>query len=246
MGKTFQCAVCRAGLTSSVTITSPSGERKMVCRRCSRLPSCYYCSFPSDTAVLPDGRSICRTCRRTAVSDRQEILRVFQMVRRDLAKQFGYNDKHPIELHIVDAVRLRELSKSIYSPDSGRRMALMTYRKVITERRRLSGKKERFISSEKCRVYVLDSIPYTMLLDTFAHELTHDHLRHNVGDVKNLKAEEGFCELAASLYNIQKGNKKLNLNKEANKDPVYGEGYRMMNRIYKKTGSFRQTMRYVR
>ena len=168
------------------------------------------------------------------------------MVRRDLAKTFGYNDRHPIELHIVDAVKLRELSKTIYSPGSGRRMALMTYHKVVTEKRRFSGKKERFISSEKCRVYVLDSIPYVMLLDTFAHELTHDHLRHNVGDVKNLTAEEGFCELAASLYNIQKGNKQLNKIKEANNDPVYGGGYRMMNRIYKKTGSFRQTMRHVR
>ena len=92
----------------------------------------------------------------------------------------------------------------------------------------------------------MDLIPYAMLLDTFAHELTHDHLRHNVGDVKNLTAEEGFCELAASLYNIQKGNKQLNKVKEANNDPVYGGGYRMMSRIYKKTGSFRQTMRHVR
>ena len=246
MGDVFQCAVCRQGLTSSVTMTSPTGEKMIVCRRCSRLPSCYYCVFPTDAVPRADGRSICPACRQTAVTNRQEVARIFQEVRRDLAVLFGYDAKHKIQLYIVDAARLRELSKSIYSPAGSRRMALMTYYKEVTERRRLSGKKERFISSESCKVYVLDSIPRALLYDTLAHELTHDHLRHKTGSVKDLSSEEGFCELAAALYNEHKGNRHLNKRKEANTDPVYGGGYRKMRNIYNKTGSFRRTMNYVR
>ena len=125
-------------------------------------------------------------------------------------------------------------------------MALMTYYKEVTEKRHFSGKKERFISSESCKIYVLDSIPVAMLYDTLAHELTHDHLRHKVGNVKDPASEEGFCELAAALYNEQKGNRRLNRAKEANTDPVYGGGYRKMRAIYQKTGSLHSTMSYVR
>ena len=246
MGNVFKCAVCRQGLTSSVTMTSPTGEKMIVCRSCSRLPSCYYCVFPTPVTPRADGRSICHTCRQSAVTSYQEVYKIFQEVRRDLAALFGYDAKHKIQLHIVDAARLRKLSKSLYSPAGSRRMALMTYYKEVTERRRFSGKKERFISAETCRIYVLDTIPRAMLYDTLAHELTHDHLRHNVGNVKDLASEEGFCELAAALYNVQKGNRYLNRTKEANTNPVYGGGYRKMRSIYRKTGSLRKTMRYVR
>lgn len=246
MGEVFQCAVCRQGLTSSVTVTSPAGEKMMVCRKCSRLPGCYYCVLPTAAVPEPDGRRICQSCRQKAVVNPHEVLRIFQTVRRDLAARFGYDAKHQIRLHIVDAAKLKELSKSVYSPSGGRRMALMTYYKEVMERRRFSGKRERFISSESCCIYVLDTIPRAMLFDTFAHELTHDHLRHNVGDVKDLASEEGFCELAASLYNEQVGNRQLNRIKEVNHDPVYGGGYRKMRNIYQKTGSLRRTMSYVR
>lgn len=246
MGDVFQCAVCRQGLSSSVTMTSPSGEKMIICRRCSRLPSCYYCVFPTSAVPRADGRSICPACRQKAVVNKHEVYRIFQTVRRELAAKFGYDAKHKIQLYIVDAVKLRQLSKSLYSPANSRRMALMTYYKEVTERKRFSGKKERFISAETCRIYVLDSIPRAMLYDTLAHELTHDHLRHNVGNVKDLASEEGFCELAAALYNELKGNRHLNKIKEANTDPVYGGGYRKMRSIYQKHGSLRRTMRYVR
>ena len=246
MEQTFQCKICRTGLTSAVTMVSPGGEKMMVCRRCSQRPSCYYCAFPSDTQQLSDGRNICRTCRKTAVYDIREIRRLFQMVRRDMAAWFGYDVNHRIELHVVDARRLNELSKSVYSPGSGRRMALMAYHKEVTEKRSLLGKKERFISSETCRIYVLGSTPRAMLLDAIAHELTHDHLRHNVGEVKDLASEEGFCELAASLYNIRNGNKMLNVLKEKAQDPIYGGGYRKMKKIYDRTRSLQKTMQFVR
>jgi hypothetical protein len=160
---------------------------------------------------------------------------------------FGYDQRHKIELVIVPVRELEKRSDSIYLPTDGRRLSLMNYEREVTEKRYRNEKRERYISRERCRIFILDSIPELLLYDTLAHELTHDHLRHRIGAVKDLAAEEGFCELIAFLYNQQIGNKKLNLQKEVNKDPVYGGGFRKMRELYIKNGkNLKKTMEYLR
>jgi hypothetical protein len=246
MEQTFRCSVCNKGMSNVTIMTTPQGRQVMLCPSCRQGPKCYFCTLPNDGGILSDGRNICAACQRTAVNEPEMVRRLFRQVRYALSRWFGFDNTHPIELKIVDYQELERVGKNIYQAAGGRRLALMLYQQEYQERVSGSGKKERIITRETCRIYVLKSTPELMLRDALAHELTHDHLRHKVGQVKDLTSEEGFCELVASLYNIKTGKPEMNKNKEVNPDPVYGEGFRKMRSIYKKTGSLRKTMSYIR
>ena len=239
----FRCDVCRAGLENIVMISNTFGREKMCCQHCRSLPQCYYCAMPDNHPALPDGRYICRDCRRSAVIDRQEIRRIFDRLRSELAQIYGYDKNHHIELHVVDLRELQQLSAS--EPQPGQ-MGLMCYHKKEHIRRDERGE-NRVVIEEKCRIYVLSSMPRALLINTLVHELTHDYIRHNIGDVRDKVSEEGFCELIASLFNQRIGNDILNRSKEASADPVYGGGYRKMRTIYHRNNrSFQRTLRFVR
>ena len=238
MHNTFRCYTCGQGADNMIGMYSATGKQILICPRCSKRPKCYFCSMPCDRKPpLHDGRRICHTCRKTAVTDHNRIRRIYQEVRRNMGIWFGYDQRHKIELVIVPVRELEKRSGSIYLPTDGRRLSLMNYEREVTEKRYFNGKKQRYISRERCRIFILDSIPELLLYDTLAHELTHDYLRHNLGKVKVLADEEGFCELMASLYNEKTGNHRINILKEEKNDPVYGAGYRNMRKLYKRYGN---------
>ena len=203
--------------------------------------------LPGAENRLDRQRMICRKCQKSAVSNPAETRRIFNSVRKYLAKEFNFDDKHKISLHIVDAPALEKIAGSTYSPPGAKKIAMMQFQQEITEEKSvLSNKAERRTVKEICRIFILDSTPESVLKDALAHELTHDHLRHNVGKVDNLASEEGFCELVAALYNEKNGNSILNKYKESNKDPVYGGGYRKMRAIYNRCRDLRRTMMSVK
>ncbi len=158
---------------------------------------------------------------------------------------YKYDNRHTIHLKIVDNHTLAKISASVYMPKDSRQLALMNYQAEITTRRG-RGKPKEFITKEQCTIYVLKNTPKDRLIDALAHELTHDHIRHNVGEVKNLANEEGFCELVAALYNKAKGQGYLNTLKMTNPDPVYGDGFRKMLKIYQTNHSLAKTLQYVK
>lgn len=247
MKKVFRCSVCYRGVSKYYTVTNPLGKRIIVCDHCRNVPSCFYCQMPTRERALSDGRRLCRSCRADSITDPGEVNRIFRQVRRDLARYFRFDAQHRITLKIVDAQELNRAARGTYAPGNGsRRMSLMQYQQKIMHSRDHSGKTRRRVVGEKCTILILHTMPRAYLQDVFAHELTHDHLRHNVGKVDDLTSEEGFCELVASLYNQRIGNGKYNLLKEANPDPVYGGGYRKMKAIYTRTGRLNATMRHVR
>lgn len=246
MHRTIRCQICNRGSDNMVSLQAPGRKQILVCPACSKRPVCYFCMIPGARRIH-DGRHICQTCRRTAVTDHNEIRRIFREVRRDMGRMFGYDQRHRIELVIVPVHELNRQSKTVYLPQNGKRLSLMKYEREVTEKRYFNGRKQRYISRERCRIFILDSIPRAMLYDTIAHELTHDYLRHNLGKVKDLAEEEGFCELTASIYNERTGNAGLNKLKDASPDPVYGGGYRKMRAIYLRNGrNWRRTLRAIK
>ncbi|MBE6390499.1 MAG: protein DA1 [Lentisphaerae bacterium] len=244
--KVFRCSTCRTGLMQVITVTDMRGGEKYFCQKCSKKNYCYFCSMPGCLKQLPDGRWLCAKCNKMAVRKPADVERIFRKVRADLAARFGYDSKHRIELLQVSPARLEKESGSIYQPAGSSRMALMRYRNKVTVKILPNGKKEKRISDEKCQIFVLNTVPEDMLYDALAHELTHDYLRHNVGNVKNLANEEGFCELVSALYNEKNGTAYLNDVKKSRKDPVYGDGYRKMDSLFRKNKSFQKTLKYVK
>ncbi len=242
----FKCVVCQNGLEEIFTVRNNFGREHMYCHRCRSLPGCFFCAMPDNYPALPDGRRICRECRESAVMDQREIRRIFNHLRRELSRLYGYDKDHDIELHIVDLNELLRLTPPELRSSSGSQMGLMRYHKQERVRTASDGRQERETVDERCRIYVLSNMPRAMLIDTLVHELTHDHIRHNVGSVQDKVSEEGFCELVASLFNARIGNSFLNRRKETSTDPVYGAGFRRMRAIYRRNRSLPQTMRSVR
>ena len=244
----FRCSSCRNGMTQFTTYTTLIGEKLLICPDCKNKAPCYYCAIPGASVKLNDGRKICRKCRAAAVTDQKEVQRIFKTIRYNLAKWYGFDRKHDIELHIVGLPELEKNSASLYRPEGSRQLALMSYRAKIKQKLNRKGevKKQRVVDDE-CHIFVLHTVPRKQLIDALAHELTHDHLRHNVGKVKELADEEGFSELVASLYNTKIGNTRLNKLKEANPDKIYGDGFRKMRQLYLQNGkSLKKTMEYLK
>lgn len=246
--KHFRCASCLAGMDNIVTMHTCWGENILICQKCSKGPPCYYCSIPGASVRLRDNRRICRKCRSTVVSNPDEVRKIFNQIRRNLAQWYGFDRMHVIQFRIVSIDQLTKLTGSIYRPENGRQMALMRYRsETIRKVDRLGNVKQEIPGKETCQIYVVYNVPKDMLIDALVHELTHDHLRHNVGKVKNLANEEGFCELVASLYNAKIGNGYLNKRKLKNPDKIYGDGFRKMRRIFLRNGrSLKRTIQYVK
>ena len=244
----FRCAACGKGMEKIVTLQDELGKKILVCPQCNAAPRCYFCSMPGAKTRLPDKRTICRKCNSSAVKSPQEVENIFKKVRSDINKWFGFDNAHSIELHIVNLQELHKLSSELYRPEGSKQLAMMRYQVRIKQKLNRRGEvKKEIKSGEICRIYVLSHIPRNLLKDTFAHELTHDHLRHNIGKVKELADEEGFCELTASLYNAKTGNLRINKQKEANPDKIYGNGFRKMRKLYIKNGkNLKKTMEYLK
>ena len=247
-GSFFRCSSCGNGMTQITTYTTSTSEKLFICPNCKNRTPCYYCAIPGASVNLNDKRKICRKCRSSAVTDPEEVKLIFKTIRYNLAKRYGFDRKHDIELHIVGLPELEKNSASLYRPEGGRQLALMSYKAKIKQKLNRKGevRKQRVVDDE-CHIFVLHTVPRKQLIDALAHELTHDHLRHNVGKVKELADEEGFSELVASLYNTKIGNSRMNNAKEANPDKIYGDGFRKMRQLYLKNGkSLKKTMEYLK
>lgn len=243
----FKCSLCGKGLDRVIVVENPQKESRMYCADCRNREKCFFCMLPCIPVPEVTDRNMCGKCYSQAVTDEEDIRHVFNVVRRNLARLFNFDDKHKIELKIVTADELKKIKGVEYTPPDSNRIGLMQFSQQLLEKRTRSGKLiEKRVTKEICRIYLLTATPRAVLIDAIAHELTHDHIRHTRGKVNDLAAEEGFCELVAYLHNSKIGNGKLNKNKEVNKDPVYGGGFRKMRNIYRKTGSLEKTLQYVR
>lgn len=232
MNAVYKCAICQGPITEAKLLNGPNDSKIFICKTCSQLPPCFFCSLPFPTKTLDDQRNICKNCEKGTINNPADIQKLFQSVRNDLQKLFNYDSKHKIDLRIVDKNKLAELGNNIYTPSANARLALMRYFAEVTEETDSKGNKKKYISHEKCQVFILSHTPKELLLDAIAHELTHDYLRHKLGNLKDLQLEEGFCELVSSLYNQKIGHDYLNERKLTNQDPIYGDGYRKILKIY--------------
>jgi len=92
------------------------------------------------------------------------------------------------------------------------------------------------VLGERCAIYVLDYLPRGRFIETAAHEIAHDWMKHNAPQVQSEMLREGFAEYVASLVNQTEGRSELNRRMEHNPDPVYGAGYRAVRDAVKELG----------
>ena len=109
--------------------------------------------------------------------------------------------------------------------------------KVVTRDllgRKVSEKEEK--TSELFNIYVLSGLPRERMEYVMAHELGHDWLVTHFPGIRDMAVKEGFAEYVGWLYNKLHKRDYLNKRIEANTDPVYGQGFRMIKDIADKRG----------
>ena len=100
--------------------------------------------------------------------------------------------------------------------------------------RKVSEKEEK--TSELFNIYVLNGLPRERMEYVMAHELGHDWLVTHFPGIRDMQVKEGFAEYVGWLYNKLHNRDYLNKRIEANTDPVYGQGFRMIKDIADKKG----------
>ena len=210
-------------------------NKQFLCKACSGKPKCFSCHMPADFAKLGDGRRICKTCNKTAVSDFVKIKKIVNEVRKLMKKQLHLSTDHDIKYRMVS---LNELQGKTTHKHQGIELGLYRFdqlvEKIITKKTFL-GKSttstEEYIKEENHTIYFLYGIPENKLREVAAHELAHDWMQELYPEITDLKVKEGWAEYVASRVNIIYGRGEMNKRMAQNPDPIYGEGYRMIKKI---------------
>lgn len=227
------------------SVTVKTDKLNFYCTECAALPRCFCCQLPGRTEELSDGRRRCPECRKNAVADPDEARRLFDGVRKKLA-ELGIEGCGNLTFFPVGRKRLRRVQGRDFDE-----LELGLYRhevqKNIVTRTSLFGKEEtrEDILSDRCAIYIYDSMERRRFCETAAHEIAHDWMEHHFPGVKSDWIREGFAEYVASLYNRASGNAAANWRMEANPDPVYGDGYRRIKSIAEEKG-FDGLLEYLR
>ncbi|HPN84922.1 MAG TPA: hypothetical protein PK821_06255, partial [Victivallales bacterium] len=83
----------------------------------------------------------------------------------------------------------------------------------------------------KYKIYMLSNMSRRKFIEVSAHELAHDWMQANYPDIDDLAVKEGWAQYVAWQINSIYGHGGLNNLLEANKDPIYGDGFRMIKEI---------------
>lgn len=231
-----ECTVC--GKRSAAGALAADNSF-FACPDCLRKPRCFSCQIPTGGRKLHDGRVICPTCSKTAVYNENTARKHFQSVRNDLKYKLGLGTSHPIQFYLIDQETLHKKSRnqSDVVTEQGLFEYLAELEKVVTRNllgRKVSEKEEK--TSELFNIYVLNGLPRERMEYVMAHELGHDWLVTHFPGIRDMQVKEGFAEYVGWLYNKLHNRDYLNKRIEANTDPVYGQGFRMIKDIADKKG----------
>ncbi|MBD3166469.1 hypothetical protein GF324_07715 [bacterium] len=178
---------------------------------------------------LSDDRIICSICRQNAVTREAHGRRLLERTYALLQKQ-GVEIPVPlnqIELRLVDRDRLDPIAERIGTKDSH---GICRYGFESRNNR---------IVSESYQIYILSYLSEESFISVAAHELFHVWQHAVRADGPSSRILEGGANLAMyAVLDEMEGEyaeyRRDKLFKDP--DPVYGDGFRMMHRIYEREG----------
>lgn len=188
------CDICGKPITGTVYIVTDqvTGERKLVCSDCIKLPRCYICGLPikkGEELELPDGRYLCARDAKTVVLKTDEAEQICAGVKDDLDRLFSRFTSFPdnVDVTAIDHIDAYTIFQS-ESPD------LLGCTQPLTGD---DGKK-------RYKISLMTGLPLSELKETCAHEYSHTWVGENVPAERHRRiardAEEGFCEMVGYLY----------------------------------------------
>ncbi len=176
----------------------------------------------------PDQRLMCNLCRKTSIDTKEMAKPYIEAVAAWLYQQ-GFVFQN-LSLHI-DLVYLGEQLPSGAGPLFGDTQG-MIYKKTVTSQGKTIRKKVDGVA-------ILKGLPRQLMEGVVAHELGHAWLFLHDVDRLNPQIEEGFCNLLSHRYyqctNSEEGRYYMQI-MERNPDPIYGEGFRKVDRAVQRYG----------
>jgi hypothetical protein len=190
------CAICGKPIQGSVYIATDkvTGEKKLICSDCVRLPRCIICGLPVKEGglELPDGRYLCARDAKSVVLTIDDARQICSQVKDDLDRLFSRFTFFPTNVDTtvidrvdVDSMFIRE-GNNFESPD-------------------LLGciRPETVNDQTRYKMSLLTGLPVAQLKETCAHEYSHAWVGENVPKERRARlgrdAEEGFCEMVGYL-----------------------------------------------
>ncbi len=233
------CRGCGRHVRSGIVFKST--DDMFFCEDCARLPKCFSCLVPAYKGYkLEDGRYICRECAKTAVTNMDEAVKIFNDVRKKMGQRLGFSTNHRIKLRMVDVQAMQRRSPGYsHGIELGLFMFEAIVKTTVKNKFTLTGNRqetETFRENVSYSIFFLNNTPKKKLIEVFAHELGHDYMQEYYPDVLSVKFKEGFCELCAFLMNKVYGQPKMNRRIINNPDLTYGGGFRIMYGLYNEGG----------
>ncbi len=225
-----KCVAC--GVRAAKGVLLGGDQSRFICEACSLKPQCFDCQMPGDWKRLPDGRSLCPPCRKTAVLDAAPAGRIFDAARSQMKSMMDLYTTHKVRCFLVGQDRLEGSGKV----SGGTEYGLFEYVATIESVSGPGVKESNRVSEESWSVYALYGLQEDKLAEVFCHELAHDWMQTYYPGIKDQKLKEGWAEYVAWRMNAICGRQALNKRIESNKDPVYGEGFRLVRQKAEKEG----------
>jgi hypothetical protein len=187
------CAICGKPITGSAYIVTDkvTGERKIICSDCAKLPQCYICGLPvKDGGVeLADGRYLCARDAKTVVLKVEDTEQICAGVKDGLDRLFSRFTSFPtnVDVAAIDHIDAYSIFQS-ESPD------------LLGCTQPLTGDN----GEKRYKISLMTGLPLSELKETCAHEYSHTWVGENVPAERHRRiaraAEEGFCEMVGYLY----------------------------------------------
>lgn len=234
------CAGCGKKSRDGVIINSEKGEL-FFCKECSSKPKCFCCGLPLKSTELSDGRYLCNECAKDAITETKEASELISEVRKIISEKLFLKTEHQIEYELVDQKTLDKISPQ---NQAGLELGLFRFIEETETTTLTTGreKKETVKVSKSYKIYMISDLSKRKFIEVAAHELAHDWMQEYYPKITDLKIKEGWAQYIAWKVNSLYKNDGLNKLIENNKDPIYGDGFRLIKLIADKSNSPMDTL----
>lgn len=193
-------------------------------------PPCAFCGrlVPPAQQTHSEGGICCPICHTSAIETIAEARPLYQQVVRWISSQgLAYNNT-PLSLELCDRAKLTSLFQG--------RGPLHSMGATLSDTYQIAGQ---IVDVKLKGVAILQGLPAALFQGIVAHELGHVWLLvHQVRGLSS-QAEEGFCEVLSHRYYQMLNTPESQFHAtaiEENKDPIYGAGFRAIQRIVEQRG----------
>jgi len=224
-----QCTVCNVRLKQCFRI-----DGKAYCKTHADAPRCEACGMPAEPGVtLDDGRRICTECQPQLVFSAKPADKLYRKAASAVRRVVAHDLPLIPPLHLTGRGEFPahdKLPKGASTSEQGRYV-----RETDTTTISVLGMAVRSKTEVQKKILILYGLTQDRFLSTAAHELMHDIIseRYPGFDLGAPDwAEEGVCQYAAALVCRRLGLTDRLKEIEEAEDPIYGDGYRYMVRVF--------------